>query len=607
MHIFRFSKRLVLLVALLVAAASFVIPRYFVAEAGNPHGAYYSPDHNRVLWFVHVSDTHIGTSGSTDTARLQWLVTTGRTVINPSFIVATGDLTDSTNGNIFGYPNGPYQAEWDAYRNLLDGAGAGADFYYDVPGNHDAYNDRYFAYYLANSVQGRATGSTQFSWTRSLPSGEQYHFLGVNTADNTGAPFSISFPYGDYAGLDASEIGFIEQELASHSTANLTFAFGHHPVTDTGASGDTWLFYGHTQFIHDLDTYSASAYHYGHTHEYSQALFKGNSYTGLMSGDGIAYDNVASLAKSSSDNYSLVAIDCNGVSSINATPGTWPVVLITAPLAANLGTAPNPYAYTVPAAASNPIRALVFDAAAIAHVQYRIDAGATWYPMTRVAANPALWEGTWNASALAAGAHTIEVQATGTTTRSHVISVNVTSSVNRPPVAANDSFVMTAGTTLTVNAPGVLGNDSDPDGNPLTAQLATGPSHGTLTLNTNGSFTYVPTSGYSGTDSFTYAASDGTASSSATVAITINQAPPQTDTVTITSAVYTRRTKTLAVKATSSAQPNVTLTLVGYGQMTYSAKAKAYTYSKSLATAPASSVTVTSSGGGTATKTVTVK
>jgi len=25
--------------------------------------------------------------------------------------------------------------------------------YYDLPGNHDAYNDRYFAYYLANSVQ----------------------------------------------------------------------------------------------------------------------------------------------------------------------------------------------------------------------------------------------------------------------------------------------------------------------------------------------------------------------------------------------------------------------------------------------------------------------
>src|SRR5262249_39659804 len=39
---------------------------------------------------------------------------------------------------------------------------------------------------------------------------------------------------------------------------------------------------------------------------------------------------------------------------------------------------------------------------------------------------------------------------------------------------------------------GVLLNDFDPDGDPLTAVLATGPSHGQLTLNTNGSFTYTP-------------------------------------------------------------------------------------------------------------------
>ena len=36
-------------------------------------------------------------------------------------------------------------------------------------------------------------------------------------------------------------------------------------------------------------------------------------------------------------------------------------------------------------------------------------------------------------------------------------------------------------TVLTVAAPGVLGNDSDPDGDPLTAVLVTGPSHGSLT------------------------------------------------------------------------------------------------------------------------------
>ena len=75
---------------------------------------------------------------------------------------------------------------------------------------------------------------------------------------------------------------------------------------------------------------------------------------------------------------------------------------------------------------------------------------------------------------------------------------------------------------LTVAAPGVLGNDTDPDGDPLTAALVTGPSHGTLTLNGNGSFTYTPAGNFTGSDSFTYRASDGTLTSNpATVTITV--------------------------------------------------------------------------------------
>ena len=65
-------------------------------------------------------------------------------------------------------------------------------------------------------------------------------------------------------------------------------------------------------------------------------------------------------------------------------------------------------------------------------------------------------------------------------------------------------------TPLTVAAPGVLGNDTDADGDPLTAVLVSGPAHGTLTLNADGSFTYTPDANYNGPDSFTYKASDGT-------------------------------------------------------------------------------------------------
>ena len=593
------AKRLRIAAISLVLAACVLLPAHPALHAGTPTGAWYNPLGNEIFWFIHASDLHIGMSGSNDTARLQWLVTTARTVIQPSFIVATGDLTDSTNGNWLGLPDGPYQAEWDQYKAIVDGAGAGPAFFYDIPGNHDAYSDATFAYYRANSVQGRATKGTQVSWTRDFGYGK-YHFLGVNSAGNDGRAFSLTFPWGDYAGLDTTELAFIENQLALNSDARLTFAFGHHPVTDTGAGDDTWLFYGHEDFIRVLDTARASAYNYGHTHDTSQSLFTGNSYTGSMSNGGIHYNNVASLGKSSSLNYTLVAVDSDGVSSVTRTVSSWPVVLVTAPVDKYVGSAVNPYAYTVPASSANFVRALAFDTGSISLVQFRIDGGATWHPMTQVGGSP-VWQGAWNASTLNAGNHTIEVQATGTSTVSDTITVEVTGAANRAPVANADSYTTGFQTALTVAAPGVLANDSDADGNTLAASLASPPAHGSVVLNANGGFTYTPQAGYSGPDSFTYKASDGTATSApATVAITVN---PQADTVTIVSATYNTRRKTLSVSATSSAQPNATLTVVGYGPMTYKAKTKTYSFTATVATKPAS-VTVTSSLGGSATKTL---
>ncbi|MHA6780059.1 tandem-95 repeat protein [Pseudonocardia saturnea] len=85
---------------------------------------------------------------------------------------------------------------------------------------------------------------------------------------------------------------------------------------------------------------------------------------------------------------------------------------------------------------------------------------------------------------------------------------------------------------LTVPAPGVLGNDTDPDGDPLTAAVGTGPTGGTLALNPDGSFTYTPTAGFVGTDTFIYTATGGTATSApATVTLTVTPAAPPVVTV----------------------------------------------------------------------------
>ena len=67
---------------------------------------------------------------------------------------------------------------------------------------------------------------------------------------------------------------------------------------------------------------------------------------------------------------------------------------------------------------------------------------------------------------------------------------------------------------------------TDPDGDALDLEIVEGPAKGSLDESADGEVTYTPDAGEFGSDSFTYAASDGTADSDpATVSITITRAP----------------------------------------------------------------------------------
>jgi VCBS repeat-containing protein len=108
--------------------------------------------------------------------------------------------------------------------------------------------------------------------------------------------------------------------------------------------------------------------------------------------------------------------------------------------------------------------------------------------------------------------------------------VTVALTIDTPPVADNESYSVNEDATLTVNAAGgLLVGDTDAENNPLSASVVSPPAHGALTLNADGSFTYVPSSNFSGPDTFTYRVSDGDQfSNNATVTINIqavNDAP----------------------------------------------------------------------------------
>ena len=143
--------------------------------------------------------------------------------------------------------------------------------------------------------------------------------------------------------------------------------------------------------------------------------------------------------------------------------------------------------------------------------------------------------------------------------------------VNAAPVAVNDSYSTAAGTPLVQAAPGVLANDTDAD-SALTAVSITGPAHGALLLNANGSFTYTPAAGFVGTDSFTYGATDGQAVSAATAAIEVravgygfvgvlNLPPPANKKFKLGSSVPLKWQFTIngAVVDSANAQPEITV------------------------------------------------
>ena len=130
-----------------------------------------------------------------------------------------------------------------------------------------------------------------------------------------------------------------------------------------------------------------------------------------------------------------------------------------------------------------------------------------------------------------AGTYTVTLTVTGSGGATSTATATVT--VTDPtPVANADSYTTAEDQPLVEPAiSGVLANDDDVTA-ATTATVAAGPSHGTLDLNADGSFTYTPAANFFGTDTFTYTAATGSqASAAATVTIEVTGVndPPTAD------------------------------------------------------------------------------
>ena len=196
----------------------------------------------------------------------------------------------------------------------------------------------------------------------------------------------------------------------------------------------------------------------------------------------------------------------------------------------------------------------------------------------------------------------------------YTISVNV--------AAVNDAPVLTAGGSTTAEdtaiSNGALPAATDVDGDTVTYALATGVSHGSVTVNSNGTFSYTPAANYNGSDSFTYTINDGHGGSNTyTHSLTItpvNDAPvaanPSVSTnedtpLTITAATLPLGTDVdldtlaYALKGSNGGALNGTVVFSG-GVFTYTPTADfngsdsfKYTVSDGIATAVTGTVTIT--------------
>jgi len=97
---------------------------------------------------------------------------------------------------------------------------------------------------------------------------------------------------------------------------------------------------------------------------------------------------------------------------------------------------------------------------------------------------------------------------------------------DRAPTATDVSFAIDQGSSLIIPAPGLGALAFDPDGDPLVASLAGGPAHGSVNVAADGTLTYTPVRGFSGTDSFLYSADDSAAAAAGAVQIAVNDVAP---------------------------------------------------------------------------------
>lgn len=329
-----------------------------------------------VFWFIHITDLHIPKSNVINNFNI--FLNDTCEIINPSFIINTGDLVNGIN---FGLTRDINQ--WHTYQNLLTKNNAELSYYIDLMGNHDVSANTDYTPFLQYSMLGSRIYDVNYSFTRNFSFGN-YAFICLDTVKDD--PYD--FPYLDF-GFDGfiytDDLDWYESKLEEYKDYDNIFTFSHHPdASSRDYNLISELSSSKLSFAQLTDKYNVSCHISGHTHE--NHFEERNDVFKIETND-----------FKTAGAYRIIAMDHGEISTSIAKVGTWPQYVVTYPPSNKF--APNDFVNN-----ENKIRILAWHPDGINSVKWSAYNNTNsnqitpWKSLSILNHDRPLWEGEWNST-----------------------------------------------------------------------------------------------------------------------------------------------------------------------------------------------------------------
>ncbi|XP_054715179.1 transmembrane protein 62-like [Uloborus diversus] len=341
-----------------------------------------------LMWFLQISDLHL--SLFQDKSRgsdLRKFCKETVSVIQPSVVLATGDLVDARTNDILGSRQFP--EEWEMYWSILNETGVTSNTtWLDIRGNHDNFNvksldskDDFFRKYSVQGAQHRRS----YRYTLHHDT-EVYDFIGIDACMNPGP----KRPFNFLGVLEKEEFSHIQNLAEGAQDNNFTIWFGHYPTSTIVAPHP-----GVREFMRHSGPYLC-----GHLHTLGGMVPQ--MYT--LQPQGNLELELADWKENRK--YRICAVDHGIFSFTDHYLNQWPLILITNPKEALMTMPTIEPLYRI--SKSTHIRALVFSPHLIVSVKFQLD-GGQWTNMN--SSDSPLYTAQWEPMFYEDGLHSIAIHA----------------------------------------------------------------------------------------------------------------------------------------------------------------------------------------------------